>query len=271
MAARLRFRPVGDRVTPSSSTDATEVGGAWHLRSRQCLCAFLCGRTQAGRAPDRSILAAPDGGPGSACELGGTVPIDELEGLPVAWTPPPGAFAASPAGRMAARCGITDAREFLARAAADPEWYWAAGMADLGIPWMRPYETVLDLSRGAPHPRFFVGGQLNWADFAVDRWVREGRGTGRAVWWEGDDGATRTLTYAELKAEVDAAAGALRAAGTGRGDVVALLLPMVPEAIATVLAAARIGAVVVPLFSGYGALAVRARLADSGASVLVTC
>ncbi|MGY1692393.1 AMP-binding protein [Geodermatophilus sp. SYSU D01105] len=197
--------------------------------------------------------------------------IDELEGLPVAFSPPPGAFAASPAGRMAARHGIADAREFAERAAADPEWYWAAGMADLGIPWMRPYETVLDLSRGPEHPRFFVGGQLNWADFAVDRWVREGRGAARAVWWEGDDGATRTLTYAELKSLVDAAAGALRAAGVGTGDVVALLLPMVPEAIATVLAAAKIGAVVVPLFSGYGPLAVRARLEDSGASVLVTC
>ncbi len=197
--------------------------------------------------------------------------IDELEVLTVAWTPPPEAFATSPAGRMAARHGISDARTFLARASEDPEWYWAAGMADLGIPWMRPYDAVLDLSEGIEHPRFFVGGQLNWADFAVDRWVREGRGSSRAVWWEGDDGATRTLTYAELKGEVDAAAGALRAAGVGAGDVVALLLPMVPEAIATVLGGAKIGAVVVPVFSGYGAAAVRARLEDSGATVLVTC
>ena len=118
---------------------------------------------------------------------------------------------------------------------------------------------------------FFPGGLLNWADFAVDRWVREGRGEARAVWWEGDDGATLTLTYAELKARVDAAAGAMRARGVGAGDVVALLLPMVPEAITTVLAAAKIGAVVMPLFSGYGAQAVRARLEDSGATLLVTC
>jgi acetyl-CoA synthetase len=197
--------------------------------------------------------------------------IDELEGLAVAWTPPEGAFAASPAGRFAARHGIADARSLGERAAADPAWYWAAGMADLGIPWMRPYDTVLDLSRGIEHPDFFVGGLLNWADFAVDRWVREGRGEARAVWWEGDDGATLTLTYAELKLRVDAAAGALRAHGVGEGDVVALLLPMVPEAIATVLAAAKIGAVVMPLFSGYGAQAVRDRLEDSGATLLVTC
>jgi acetyl-CoA synthetase len=197
--------------------------------------------------------------------------IDELEALTVAWTPPPGAFEASPAGRMAARYGIHDPRELAERAEADPAWYWAAGMADLGIPWMRPYDTVVDTSRGVEHPDFFVGGLLNWADFAVDRWTREGRGNRRAVWWEGDDGATLTLTYAELKTRVDAAAGALRSAGIGAGDVVALLLPMVPEAIETVLAAAKVGAVVLPLFSGYGAEAVRARLADSGARLLVTC
>jgi acetyl-CoA synthetase len=199
------------------------------------------------------------------------MPIDDLEALTVAWTPPPGAFDASPAGRMAARHGISGARALAERAAADPAWYWAAGMADLGIPWMRPYDTVVDLSRGMEYPRFFAGGLLNWADFAVDRWVREGRGGARAVWWEGDDGATLTLTYAELKARVDAAAGAMRGLGLGVGDVVALLLPMVPEAIATVLAAAKIGAVVMPLFSGYGAQAVRARLEDSGARLLVTC
>ena len=197
--------------------------------------------------------------------------IPELEDLTVAWTPPPGAFAASPAGRMAARHGIADADELAARAAADPAWYWAAGMADLGIPWMRPYQTVVDLTHGIERPDFFGGGLLNWADYAVDRWVREGGGHSRAVWWEGDDGSTLTLTYAELKTRVDAAAGAMRARGVGTGDVVALLLPMVPEAITTVLAAAKIGAVAMPLFSGYGATAVRARLEDSGAKLLVTC
>jgi acetyl-CoA synthetase len=172
---------------------------------------------------------------------------------------------------MAARHGIDGPGDLAERAASDPAWYWAAGMADIGIPWMRPYDTVVDVSRGVERPDFFVGGLLNWADYAVDRWVREGRPDARAVWWEGDDGATATLTYAELKAEVDAAAGAMRARGVGIGDVVALLLPMVPQAIVTVLAGAKIGAIVMPLFSGYGAQAVRARLEDSGAKLLVTC
>ena len=199
------------------------------------------------------------------------MPIDELEGLDVAWTPPAGAFAASPAGRMAARHGIDDPATLAARAAADPAWYWAAGAEDVGLVWMRPYEAVVDLSRGVERPRFFAGGQLNWTDYSVDRWVREGRGQARAVWWEGDDGASLALTYAELKDRVDTAAGALRASGVGVGDVVALLLPMVPEAITTVLAAAKIGAVVMPLFSGYGPHPVRERLIDSGARALVTC
>lgn len=197
--------------------------------------------------------------------------IDWLEDLSVAWTPPPGAFAASPAGRMASRYGISDPQTLAERAAQDPAWYWEAGAQDVGVAWMRPYDAVVDLSRGVEHPRFFVGGQLNWADYSVDRWVRQGRGDARAVWWEGDDGATLTLTYAELQGRIDAAAGAMRAHGVGVGDVVALLLPMVPEAIATVLAGAKIGAIVMPLFSGYGAHAVRERLEDSGAKLLVTC
>lgn len=199
------------------------------------------------------------------------MPIEELESLRVAWAPSPGAFEGSPAGRMAVRHGIRDAGALAERAAADPEWYWAAGVEDLGIPWIRRYDRVLDLARGVEHPAFFPGGRLNWADFAVDRWGREGRGGARAVWWEGDDGDTLELTYAELKTRVDAAAGALRACGVAAGDVVALLLPMIPEAIETVLAAAKIGAVVLPLFSGYGAGAVRARLEDSGTRLLVTC
>jgi acetyl-CoA synthetase len=197
--------------------------------------------------------------------------IDELEALAVAWTPPPGAFRASPAGRMAARHGISDPLLLADRAARDPAWYWAAGAEDVGISWMRPYDTVVDLSRGVEHPQFFAGGLLNWADFSVDRWVRDGRGAARAVWWEGDDGSTVTLTYAELKDRIDTAAGAMRAHDVGEGDVVALLLPMIPEAIVTVLAAAKIGAIVMPLFSGYGAQAVRTRLEDSGAKLLVTC
>lgn len=189
----------------------------------------------------------------------------------VAWRPPPGAFEASPAGRMAARHGIGDWPALLQRSLQDPAWFWRAAVEDIGIPWMAPYSSVLDLGDGVEFPHFFAGGRLNACDAAVDRWLREGRAQARAVHWEGDDGGIRTLTYEQLHAEVCRAAGALAALGVGPGDVVAMLLPMIPEAVVTLLAAARIGAVVAPMFSGFGAHAVRMRLADSGARVLVTC
>ncbi len=189
----------------------------------------------------------------------------------IAWRPDPAAFAAGPLGRMAARHGITDFDTIAARAVEDPAWFWAAAADDVGLQWMSPYEEALDLSDGIAFPHFFRGGKLNWADYSVDRWVREGRGDVEAIWWEGDDGAHRTLTYAETKGQIDRAAGALRALGVGRGDVVAMLLPMVPEAMVTLLAVAKIGAIVAPMFSGFGPKPVSERLTDSEAKVVVTC
>ncbi|MFF5108154.1 AMP-binding protein [Streptosporangium sp. NPDC000509] len=195
--------------------------------------------------------------------------IDELDRLPVAWEPDPADFPATPLGRMAARHGIATFEEVAARAAADPAWFWGAAADDV-LRWRRPYDTVLDLSDGPQFPHFFKGGGLNWADYAVDRWVEENRGDDEAIVWEGDDGSVRTVTYRELKERIDRAAGAFTARGVGVGDVVALYLPMVPEAVVVVLAAAKIGAVVAPFFSGFGPTPVRERLLDSGAKLMVT-
>lgn len=196
---------------------------------------------------------------------------DDLEDQPIAWTPAPDAFERSPLGRMAARHGISDFDTLATRALAEPEWFWAASAEDVGLEFMTPYESVLDTSDGIEFPHFFKGGTLNWADYSVDRWVRNGRGDAEAIWWEGDDGSNRQISYAELKVEIDRFAGALRAQGIGVGDVVGLLLPMVPEAVVTVLGAAKIGAIVAPMFSGYGSEPVRQRLVDGGAKLVVTC
>jgi acetyl-CoA synthetase len=190
---------------------------------------------------------------------------------PVVWTPPAGSFAASPLGRMAARHGIGTFEEIASRALSDPSWFWAAAADDVGLDWMTPYETALDLSDGPAFPHFFRGGRLNWADYAVDRWVRTGRGDREAIWWEGDDGRSASLTYGQLKDEIDRAAGAFVALGIVEGDVVGMLLPMVPEAIVTLMAAAKIGAIVAPMFSGFGPTPVAERLADSKAKLVVTC
>ncbi len=197
--------------------------------------------------------------------------LEHLDRLRTAWTPPHAAFAVSPVGRMAARHGLKDMAALQAKSAEDANWYWAAAAEDLGIRWMRPYEEIVDLSDGPEFARFFAGGRLNWADSAVDRWVDLGRGHAKAIVWEGDDGSNRELSYAELKNTVDHAAGALLRLGVQIGDTVGILLPMIPEAAVSLLAIARIGAIAVPMFSGYGPAAIRERVQESDARVVITC
>lgn len=149
-----------------------------------------------------------------------------------------------------------------------PEPFWEAVVAEIGLTWMAPYAKVLDTRRGVQWPIWFAGGKLNIAHDAVDKWARSAPSR-TALRWEGDDGSVRSMSCAELAAEVNRFANALLGLGVGRGDRVAMYLPMIPEAAVTLLAVAKIGAVVVPFFSGFGADSVAARLQDSEASVLV--
>ena len=172
--------------------------------------------------------------------------------------------------RFMAAHGISSLAELQQRSVADPEWYWDAVSRDLGLSWTRPYRRVLDASRGPAWPRWFEGGLLNFTENCVDRHASGPRRSKAALIWEGDDGQTRTLTYAELAREVNRLANALRRLGVGRGDTVGVFLPMSPEAAIATLAVARLGAVYTPCFSGYGAQAVASRLQDCEAKVLVT-
>lgn len=188
----------------------------------------------------------------------------------MAWRPTPSHVEDSNVQRLMDGHGLGDLAELRARSVAEPEWFWDAVVADLGIPFTTPYQGVLDTSDGAPWARWFVGGRLNLADACVRRWVREGRGDAAAVRWVGEDGATATLSYADLAAEVARVAGALADLGVGRGDTVAVYLPLLPEATILPYAVASLGAVYVPIFSGFGASAVAVRLEDSQARILVT-
>ena len=165
--------------------------------------------------------------------------------------------------------GLGSVEQLRARAAADPAWYWDAAARDLGFRWSRPYERVLDLGDGKPWARWFGGGGFNWADNALDRWVESGHGAKPAVVWEGDDGETRRFSYAELLAETDRCAAALRAVGVAKGDRVGVFLPMLPETAVALLALAKLGAVVLPMFSGFGPEALASRLRDAEATLLI--
>jgi len=159
-------------------------------------------------------------------------------------------------------------RDLYAWAAADRVGFWADQAREL-LDWSTPFSETLDWS-GAPVARWFADGRLNAAYNAVDRHVEAGRGDRVALHFEGEGGDTRTITYADLQREVSKAANALVALGVGTGDRVAIYLPLIPEAVITMLACARIGAPHSVVFGGFSAEALSSRINDAEAKVVVT-
>ncbi|ACU73370.1 acetate/CoA ligase [Catenulispora acidiphila DSM 44928] len=157
--------------------------------------------------------------------------------------------------------------EAYAEADADREAFWAAQAERLH--WEQPWTQVLDWSE-PPVAKWFVGGKLNAAYNCVDRHVEAGNGDRVAIHFEGEPGDSRSLTYAELKDEVCKAANALVELGVGAGDRVAVYLPMIPEAAVAMLACARIGAVHSVCFAAFSPEALRGRIEDAGAKLLIT-
>ena len=188
----------------------------------------------------------------------------------IIWRPTPEVARRSRIGGLMRAHGIATLADLQDRSVRDPEWYWDAVVRDLGIRWTTPYTRVLDDSRGEAWPIWFPGGRLNLAENCLDRHVEKGRGPAPAVIWEGDDGRSRTLTYAQLAAEVNRLANALPRLGVGEGDRVGIFLPMSPEAVIATLAVAKIGAIYTPCFSGFGAGAVASRLSDCEATLVIT-
>jgi acetyl-CoA synthetase len=152
------------------------------------------------------------------------------------------------------------------RAEADPEGFWAEEARRLH--WFKPWDQVLDWQ--PPHARWFVGGELNAAYNCLDRQLALGRRNKAAIIWEGEPGERRTLTYWELSREVNRFANALKKLGVKKGDRVAIYLPMIPELPVAMLACARIGAPHSVVFGGFSAEALRDRINDCQAKVLVT-
>jgi len=146
--------------------------------------------------------------------------------------------------------------------------FWTAVVDDVGVEWTRRFDVAMDTSPGLPWTRFWRGGRLNLAHNAVTRWADRAPEL-PAIVWEGDDGSTREWSYADLHRQTAYAAATLATLGVGEGDSVGLCLPMIPETASVFLACAWLGAIVVPLFSGYGAGAIVSRLRDCDAKVLV--
>ena len=154
------------------------------------------------------------------------------------------------------------------QAKADRLEFWADQARDL-VSWQKPFTEILDWSN-PPFAKWFADSRLNVAYNCLDRHVEAGNGERVAIHWEGEPGDTRTLTYAELTAEVKKAANMLLGLGVRSGDRVVIYLPLIPEAIVSMLAAARIGAIHSVVFGGFSAESIHARIEDAGAKVVIT-
>ena len=187
----------------------------------------------------------------------------------VIWSPSPATVERARVTAFMREQGIDDWRELHRRAQDDIGWFWDAVVRHLGIEFSRPYERVYDDSRGPMWTRWFTGGTVNLTHNCVDRHARDTPERHAAI-WESEDGEVRTVTYAQLSAEVNRIANALLELGVREGQAVGLFLPMSIEVVAGFYAICKIGAIVVPIFSGFGAPAVAARLADAGAVAVLT-
>jgi acetyl-CoA synthetase len=184
----------------------------------------------------------------------------------VVWTPDPDTLAHANVVRLMRRHGLDSYRGLVARSIDDPEWFWPAAVEDMGLEFAEPWRQLVDRSHGPEWCTWFVGGKLNIAWNCVHRW----RSDRTAAVFRGEDGTRRELTFAELSDAVTRLAERLVELGIEPGDRVAIFLPMSPEAAIASHACAHVGAVQVPVFSGFAAPAVAQRLVDSGAKAAIT-
>ncbi|MBD0335238.1 MAG: acetate--CoA ligase [Cyanobacteria bacterium Co-bin13] len=153
------------------------------------------------------------------------------------------------------------------QAAADPAAFWAE-LAEKELHWFKKWDTVLDWQ--PPFAKWFVGGKINISYNCLDRHLTTWRRNKAALIWEGEPGDSRTLTYAQLHREVCQIANVLKSLGVKKGDRVGIYMPMVPEAAIAMLACARIGAPHTVIFGGFSAEALKDRLLDAEAKVVIT-
>ena len=184
------------------------------------------------------------------------------------WEPSADVFERANVVRLMRAHGISDYWDLVRRSQDEPEWFWPAAIEDMELELAQPWDRVLDDSAGPEWAKWFVGAKLNVAWNCVHRWAERRPGAVAAI-FRGEDGLRREWTFAELSAEVTRVAEGLVRLGVQPGDRVALYMPMSPEVAVASHACAHVGAVQVPIFSGFAAPAVAQRLQDSEAKVVL--
>jgi acetyl-CoA synthetase len=188
----------------------------------------------------------------------------------VVWQPAPEQIKNARLTDFMHRHKIAGFNELIDRSTADVAWFTEAVLEYLDIQFYEPFSEVVDLSQGIAWSRWCVDGKLNIVHNCLDKYIDTPVEHRRALVWEAESGQSRSMSYRDLYREVNQVANALRSLGIGKGDAVGLYMPMIPEVVIALLAIAKIGAVILPLFSGYGVEAVSSRLNDGQAKALFT-
>ncbi len=171
--------------------------------------------------------------------------------------------------RFMKKHGITSLEDLQKKSSFDVGWYWDAVNEDVGIVWEKKYRTIYDARDGKPFTKWFVDGKTNIINSTVSKFAKKSPDK-IAYYFVSEDGNEKSITYKELEGHTNKLANALKKIGVRKGDVVAIYMPMIFEAILAILASAKIGAVQTVIFSGYSTDSLRIRLQDCNAKVLFT-
>jgi acetyl-CoA synthetase len=184
------------------------------------------------------------------------------------FVPSAGQMAMSNIGRFMKKHSISNWRQLIEKANSNIEWYWNAVNEDLGIEWFQKYDKTYDTQTGIPWTKWFLNGKCNIVVNAIDRHVKTQ--PDKIAYIFANEQGSKKITYRELDEQVSRLAYALATAGVKKGDVIAIYLPMIPEAFYAIFACSKIGAVHTTIFSGFSAHALHSRLVDSKAKLLIT-
>jgi acetyl-CoA synthetase len=188
----------------------------------------------------------------------------------IVWRPTPQLIQDSRLKKFMDRYDISDFQSLMHRSITDLDWFWNAVLKDLDIQFYQPYSKIVDLSNGIERPVWCVDGVMNIVHNCLDKYIGTPKEDQTALIWEAEEGQSKTYTYKALYLEVNKCANALRSLGLKKGDAIGLYMPMIPEIVIALLAIAKIGGIILPLFSGYGEGAIVSRLKDAEAVALFT-
>jgi acetyl-CoA synthetase len=188
----------------------------------------------------------------------------------VVWRPSADLIAQSNLSRFIRTYGLSSLDDLQHRSITNLEWFWNTVLHDLDIRFHRPHSRVIDLGAGIPWAKWCVNGGMNIVANCLDKYAGTTIDARTALRWEGEEGNVRTMTYGELRRDVNRMANALRSLGLPPGSAIGVFMPMTPEIVVAMLAIIKIGAVFLPLFSGFGAEAIISRLQDAKAGALFT-